>query len=67
MIEVQGVGEDAYAELDGGDHLVLRVLKGGAELRFTLTMKPAATAADTPLLGELAHAADRRLGAGVSR
>jgi hypothetical protein len=67
MIEVPGVGEDAYAELDRGDHLVLRVLKGGAELRFTLTMKPAATAADTPLLGELARAADRRLGAGVSR
>ncbi len=67
MIEVPGVGEDAYAETDGGQHLVLRVLKGGAELRFTLTMKPAATAADAPLLSELAHAADRRLGVGIIR
>ena len=46
---------------------MLRVLKGGAELRFTLTMKPAVTAADAPLLSELAHAADRRLGVGIIR
>jgi hypothetical protein len=67
MIEVPGAGEDAYAEIDGGQHVVLRVLRGGTELRFTLTMKPAATPADVPLLGELARAADRRIGVGIIR
>ena len=65
MIEVPGVGEDAYTELDGGQDAVLRVLKGGAELRFRLTMKPAATPEDVLLLGELARVADKRLGIGI--
>jgi hypothetical protein len=47
--------------IDGGEHAVLRVLKGGTELRITLTMKPSATPEDVPLLGELAAAADKRL------
>jgi hypothetical protein len=63
LITVPGVGEDAYAEINAGGDLVLNVLKGGTELRITLSMKPGATPDDLPLLGELARAADRRLSA----
>jgi hypothetical protein len=60
-INVPGIGEDAFVSIDGGEHAVLRVLKGGTELRITLTMKPSPTPEDVPLLGELGAAADKRL------
>lgn len=68
MINVPGIGEDAFATVDAGGHLVLDVLHGDTQLRITLAMKPGATPQDLPLLAELGRAADGRLGIlGIAR
>jgi len=59
--DLPDIGDGAYAELDAGNHLVARVLRGDQEYEFRLTLVPDTTLDDAPPLADLARAALARL------
>jgi len=63
IVDVPGVGDQAYAERAGGDNLGnFQFLRGGLWVTIEAGLNPEATMDDLPYLVELSRAADRRLG-----
>jgi hypothetical protein len=58
VIDVPGVGNQAYADVEAG---TLQFLRGDAWITIGARLQPSATLDDLPYLAELARAADRRL------
>ncbi|RJQ64670.1 MAG: hypothetical protein C4530_01710 [Desulfobacteraceae bacterium] len=63
IVDVSGVGDQAYAELVAGDNLGrLQFLRRDLWVTIEAGLNPQATMDDLPYLVELSRAADRRLG-----
>jgi hypothetical protein len=63
IVDVPGVGDQAYVERSGGDHLgSLQFLRRDLWVTINVGLNPQTTMDDLPYLAELARAADRRLG-----